>query len=395
MNEPAGDGGATQNAAVDLMEAFAERTGLSSDAEPRRYLWTDAFAVCNFLELHRRTKDERFGALAMALIAQVHAVLGRHRADDSRSGWLSGLPEDAGAEHPTAGGLRIGKPLPERGTGDPPNERLEWDRDGQYFHYLTKWMDALSRAGSLLREGDYQRQASEFAKSVFPRFLQRSPSGEPLGLAWKMSIDLSRPQVSGLSPHDALDGYVTFKWLASAVGNGGPSLDEETGVLSRLVQERRWGTTDPLGLGGLLLDAFRLAILPNRSDEDERLIGRILAGVAAGLHAFVQEGSLDQPPTRRLGFRELGLSIGLQGVGLITAAAERSAGLADLAAPYLPALRSASAIGAEIVGFWSEHRHRQSATWQDHLDINEVMLATALLEAQTGTAVIWNAAHEG
>ena len=224
----------------------------------------------------------------------------------------------------------------------------------EYFHYLTKWMDALSRAGSLLREGDYQRQASEFAKSVFPRFLQRSPSGEPLGLAWKMSIDLSRPQVSGLSPHDALDGYVTFKWLASAVGNGGPSLDEETGVLSRL-----------------------------------------LAGAAAGLHAFVQGGSLEEPPTRRLGFRELGLSIGLQGVGLITAAAERSAGLADLAAPYLPALRSASAIGAEIVGFWSEHRHRQSATWQDHLDINEVMLATALLEAQTGTAVIWNAAHEG
>ena len=206
-----------------------------------------------------------------------------------------------------------------------------------------------------------------------------------------MSIDLSRPQVSSLSPHDALDGYVTLKWLAaSSAGRGGPSLDEETGVLSRLVQERRWGTTDPLGLGGLLLDAFRLAILPNRSDEDERLIGRILAGVAAGLHAFVQEGSLDQPPTRRLGFRELGLSIGLQGVGLISAAAGRSAGLHQ-AAPYLPALQSASATGAEIIEFWSEHRHRQSPTWQDHLDINEVMLATALLEAQVGTAV---ALHE-
>ena len=29
-----------------LMQAFAHRTGLTSDATPRRYLWTDAFAVC-------------------------------------------------------------------------------------------------------------------------------------------------------------------------------------------------------------------------------------------------------------------------------------------------------------------------------------------------------------
>lgn len=383
----------TRNAAVDLMEAFAHRTGLSSDAEPRRYLWTDAFAVCNFLELHRRTKDERFGALAMALIEQVHAVLGRHRADDSRSGWLSGLPDDAGAEHPTAGGLRIGKPLPERHADEPPDERLEWDRDGQYFHYLTKWMDALARAGAMLRQSEYQRYAFELAKSVFPRFLQKSSSGEPLGLAWKMSVDLSRPQVSSLSPHDALDGYVTFKWLgANADGGGEPSLDEEIAVLGGLVAERRWGTADPLGLGGLLLDAFRLALLPNRSDEDERLIGRILAGVAAGLNAFVHDGTLEQPPLRRLGFRELGLSIGLQGTGAISAAAEESVALADEAAPYIPALRSASAIGDLIAAFWSDDRNRQNPTWQDHQDINDVMLATALLEAQVGTAV---ALHEG
>ncbi|MBI5445580.1 MAG: hypothetical protein HY900_30740, partial [Deltaproteobacteria bacterium] len=39
-----------------LMTEFAERTGLTgSGGSPVRYLWTDAFAVCNFLELHRRT----------------------------------------------------------------------------------------------------------------------------------------------------------------------------------------------------------------------------------------------------------------------------------------------------------------------------------------------------
>ena len=34
-----------------LMHEFAERTGLIGDAPPQRYLWTDAFAVCNFLAL--------------------------------------------------------------------------------------------------------------------------------------------------------------------------------------------------------------------------------------------------------------------------------------------------------------------------------------------------------
>ena len=45
----------------DLMVGFARRTGLVVEiADPRRYLWTDAFAVCNFLELYRRTREERY-----------------------------------------------------------------------------------------------------------------------------------------------------------------------------------------------------------------------------------------------------------------------------------------------------------------------------------------------
>jgi hypothetical protein len=372
------------NDALELMDAFAERTGLSSDAEPRRYLWTDAFALVNLLELHQRTKGERFSALARDLVDQVHSVLGRHRSDDFRAGWLSGLSEGVGAAHPTAGGLRIGKPLPERGLTESPNERLEWERDGQYFHYLTKWMDALCRAGSILGERPYHQWAAELAKSVLPRFLQKSSSGAPLGLAWKMSIDLSRSQVSGLSPHDSLDGYVTFRWL-EAVGAGPPSLGEETDVLSSLLEDRRWGSSDPLGIGGLLLVTLRLAHLPDPTDSDGRLIGRLLSGIADGLHAFVDEGVLRRPSSQRLGFRELGLSIGLQGIGPVAAVAERSPALAAAAGRYLPALKAASVIGVQIADFWSEHRHQQGPTWQEHRDINDVMLATALLKAQVGT----------
>jgi hypothetical protein len=133
--------------AARLMSEFATRTGLSAAArDQQRYLWTDAFAVCNFLELFRRTGDQRYRQYATQLIDNVHQVLGRHRDDDMRSGWISGLDEASERRHPTAGGLRIGKPLKEREAGEPIDERLEWDRDGQYFHYLTKWMHALCQA---------------------------------------------------------------------------------------------------------------------------------------------------------------------------------------------------------------------------------------------------------
>ena len=124
--------------AAALMTSFAARTGLDAAHSKQRYLWTDAFAVCNFLGLARLTGEQRYTELALRLVDQVHHTLGRHRDDDPRTGWISGLSEREGEAHPTRGGLRIGKKLPERGPNDPIDEALEWDRDGQYFHYLTK-----------------------------------------------------------------------------------------------------------------------------------------------------------------------------------------------------------------------------------------------------------------
>jgi hypothetical protein len=64
---------ANDNLAVRLMVEFAERTGLVSNAKsPDRYLWTDAFAVCNFLELFARTGEPKYREYAIRLIDQVH-----------------------------------------------------------------------------------------------------------------------------------------------------------------------------------------------------------------------------------------------------------------------------------------------------------------------------------
>jgi len=65
---------------AEIMTEFADVTGLASAGKvPRRYLWTDAFAVCNFLELYRHTSDEKYKRLALHLLDQVHTILGRHR----------------------------------------------------------------------------------------------------------------------------------------------------------------------------------------------------------------------------------------------------------------------------------------------------------------------------
>ncbi len=97
-----------ENSAVvrKIMADFAERTGLATGShKPKRYLWTDAFAVCNFLELFHQTGKQQYRQEALNLVEQVHHVLGRHREDDPRRGWISGLDEQEGKLHPTIGGL--------------------------------------------------------------------------------------------------------------------------------------------------------------------------------------------------------------------------------------------------------------------------------------------------
>lgn len=137
-------------------------------------------------------------------------MLGRYRSEDRRSGWISGYDEEAGGHHPTAGGLRIGKPLQERGAGEPFDERCEWDRDGQYFHYLTKWIHALCQTAFVTGDSEYARWAVELGTGAFEGFVHRS-GDDVEGLYWKLSTDLSRPLVDTMGLFDALDGFITFR----------------------------------------------------------------------------------------------------------------------------------------------------------------------------------------
>jgi len=94
-------------------------------------------------------------------------------------------------------------------------------------------------------------------------------------------------------------------------------------------------TDDPLGIGGLLIDASRLQQLGKAG----QLANDVLGAAVVGLRAYQHQADLAAPADRRLAFRELGLAIGL-------------------AAEPLPEFRS---LRERIESFWIDPRHRQTA----------------------------------
>jgi len=266
----------------NLMAEFAARG--------RRHLWTDAFAVCNYVAL---------GDLVHAkeLVDKVHATLAHART----GGWLPGASE----QQPTRGGLRTG------GS----------DEDVQEFHHLTRWMHALERLGRAsgdARYGSWARDLAEVAHRAF---------------------------VHGRL-HDPLDGYATARELG---------LDKIAESYRALVSMDALATTEPLGIGGMLVDAFRLA----RLGSDVPLRTVLLRDARIGLLAYLRRGELRRPVDARIPCRELGLAIGLAAAG-------------RLGAPGFP-----SELGPELIAFWSQQRDLD--TYRAHVDINDVMLATAIL----------------
>jgi hypothetical protein len=376
-----------ENIVAEIMGDFARRTGLLAEgAAPRRYLWTDAFAVCNYLALYKQSNRDEHLHLALGLVDQVHEILGRHRDDDPRSGWISGLGAGDGRLHPTAGGLRIGKKLPERQANEPFDEGLEWERDGQYYHYLTKWMHALCCVSRVIDNPIYAVWSAELAGQAHHAFCHEAGGGVKR-LYWKMSIDLSRPQVASMGHHDPLDGFITCaevrKETAGLPETQHSDLDDAIDDLAEMCRGVNWTSPDPLGLGGLLADAWRLVQLQRTgvSIPVPGLLQDMLHAAVVGLSIFARDNSLHLSAGRRLAFRELGLSIGLQAIARIKAYVsqhpdlfKREPGMDSL----LQALNHYLPLQEQIEQFWLEPENREVSSWKDHNDINMVMLATSL-----------------
>jgi hypothetical protein len=370
------------------MAEFATLTGLSPPGKAqRRYLWTDAFAVCNFLELYRRTREAQYKQLALQLVDQVHTVLGRYREDDPRSGWISGLNEQEGSLHPTRGALRIGKKLQERGSDKIFDEQLEWERDGQYYHYLTKWMHALNQVGRVTREPIYTRWAMELAKTAHAGFTYIASPGHSKRMYWKMSTDLSYPLVSSMGQHDPLDGFVTYNELQATAARDPeqpdvPNLQAEITEMAEICEGRSWHTDDPLGIGGLLSDAYKLwQLLVGGYFAQTALVEDVLHYALAGLASYAMKNSLNLPADYRLAFRELGLSIGLRAAGKMQVVLQEDPGRLmkkHKLQQRIETLMRYAPLAEIIETFWLEPANRESRSWAEHRDITMVMLATSL-----------------
>jgi hypothetical protein len=372
------------NSAREIMKGFVVRTGLESSGLPStRYLWTDAFAVCNLLGLFVEEGDAEVLQLALHLVDETHRTLGRHRPDDIREGWISGLDEEGGAKHPTLGGLRIGKERPERTPNEPFDAALEWGRDGQYYHYLTKWMYALDCVSRVTDDPRYRGWAVELARTAYARFSVCDETGSLIGLHWKMSIDLSRPLVPSMGQHDPLDGFLIYNRLQA--GSGGESegdLSREIRSLDEICIGRDWFTDDTLGIGCLLTDACALArMMADGNLNEPMLLGSLLESALAGLELLVRRRSLEDSAERRLPFRELGLAIGLHAVDRLKKRIDQNPGgfaHADELLSTLEPLVAYVGLASAVEQFWLQPVNRRSSNWVGHPEINEVMLATSL-----------------
>jgi hypothetical protein len=386
------DAGSRVAAAEALVHSFLERTGALGHGPSRRYLWTDAYAVLALVGLHRRTSRQDHLDAALALAQRVHEELGRFRPDDPRVGWISGLPEDEGRRRPTAGGLRIGKPQRERPPGAALDERREWDRDGQYFHYLTKWMVALNRLAHATANTMLNDWAVDLALASWPAFSAPADlSGTPR-MHWKMSTDLSRPLVASMGHHDPLDGLATFAEIrASQRTLGGRhshgAIDEAWADMHAMCERSySWATSDALGVGGMLQAVETIARLTASGEcEAGPILDRVLVDCARSLDYLVTSGEMRCPPRARLAFRELGLAIGIHGIepmrrGILHAPA-RFGPVSDLERRLgcVQAMMERAGAAEEIERQWLDPAAHASSSWRSHEDINCVMLAASLV----------------
>lgn len=206
------------------------------------------------------------------------------------------MQKDSNPKSPTGYiGLRIGKV--------DSNQVTDYGMrfDGQYWHYMDKWLLALARAGHV-------EQGIEIAKSCFPYFFDDSSSqAGGGGIRWKLSVDstpppgLERAQASD----DTLVALIVFSILQAQRTSTSSSLADEIDLVQNsLVGYRPRVTDDPLGWGlECMFDQFlegqprqrTLASLQSSALDSShfslpfRLYGAILGARVAGERVAPQE----------------------------------------------------------------------------------------------------------
>lgn len=251
----------------------------------RRYLWSDAFGVCSYLTLfYVHNRESKYLDQASMLINDVIEDLGCLRNTKTR------LP-GASDEHPTRGGLRIGKE--------------DQNDDGQYYHYLTKWMFALNRMSVAHQDPKFNEWAVDLAHVAHQNFVVRGIGGRALRMVWKKSIDLQQVMVSSEGNLDPMDGLVVYKLLQSTSADKAV-LQREISEMQQLVDRKlpAFVTHDALDSGeALWLSQWFPSQTWSQELEDTAL---------TSIDRLFRSGRFREPASYRLMFREMGTILGLK-----------------------------------------------------------------------------------
>lgn len=342
-----------QSATRDL--ELAERLMARLSDQTVGNLHTEAIAVENDLQLCTQRREAGFLRRARERVERVHQSLAHYRQDSELRGWLSGLTELEARSHPTRGGLRSGAPNPERSPRQLVDRHQEPSRDGQTFRDLALWMAALERFFRVSGLPQYLDWAEDLADAAFKAFVYRTPAGPRM--YGKMSCDLSRPLIPEMDPLDPLDGLATYLRLHSTGG----SLEEECYDFAQMIAGSEFASSQPGDLGRLLWDSARL-----RNYPDLLSLGQGLTALAVRyLTWFVHNLPLQQQRGLRDPSGELMLAYGL----------DRVRSFAD----GRRACRPYGKLSAQLISYWSRDSQRKSTTWGERADLNDALLAAALL----------------
>ena len=373
-----------------------------------RYLWTDAFGVLNFVTEAARCAEagdeegrEDALAAAEALVDAVSRVLGSPRSKHLPMALSALAPLRTRGEGTDAWetrrreryrGLRIGKRL--ASAASDPGMAL----DGMYFHYVDKFVFALSRLGDALGGARTTRgerivaEAGAIVRDVHDLFVEREApraslgSSDPrdratdatrttnpcVGIRWKLNADGT--PVRGLPPTrlsaDAVSGAVA--WSAASrlarVDGADPreTLKRETDDMRDMARRLRPAvSSDPLSWG---MQMWASQWLPAPEELTERC-GPEWRAFAATLRASQRMPGGDFGAPRRAGrlgelpFRTYGALLGA-----------RVAGSGDLAESAARAARDAATAELAGAGAVSSAPPRPDGLTA----VNRVMLASAL-----------------
>lgn len=263
-------------------------------------------------------------------------------------------------------------------------------------------MKSLQILSRVTGDKKYLKWAMDLAKKADEAFVYGykgswGPHQGKKRMYWKMSIDLTRPLVKSMGQHDPLDGFVTVKLLmdkSRSKSSEMPSpMQMEHAVkdfTDMVAPMQSFVTTDALGIGGLLVDAYTLLQVMLEEDAHhsenwmlKHVVKKILKSAHTSLGMYGSMGELSYDAESRLAFRELGLSIGihaLEDIGSLLK--DRTWADSDFhreveqltfdLSRYIP-------MADHIESFWMIDGHQKTTTWKDHQDINSVMLAASLV----------------